>query len=81
MLLERNDVNPDATDENGRTPFSWAAGSMFEMTGAGGMCERVVTLQLERNGVYLDRADKSGQTPFSWPAGNGARKIWRWYRN
>ena len=51
LLVERNDVDADSKDENGRTPLSWA--------GAGGH-EAVVKLLAERDDVKAD-------SNFSWP--------------
>ena len=68
MLLERNNVNPDTTDEDGRTPLSWAAG---------GGHKKIVRILFERDDVNPHSADKSGRTPLSWATGNGSEKIVR----
>ena len=53
-LLERNDINPDITDQSSQTPLLWAANNGHKET---------VKMLLERNDVNPDTADKWGQTP------------------
>ena len=62
MLLEREDVTPNTTDTDGRTPLLWAAGK-----GHAG----IVRMLLEREDVTPDTVDKVGRTPLSWAAGHG----------
>ena len=59
ILLERRDVNPDAADLSGRTPFSWAAFSCTEET---------VRLLLARNDVNPNTLNERGRTPLAWAA-------------
>jgi len=65
ILLERNDVNPDAR-RFGHTPLSWAAENGHE---------RVVKILLERNDVNPDTPGRFGQTPLSWAAQNGHEGV------
>ena len=62
LLLEREGVNPDRPDQDGRTPISLAAGDGHE---------RLVKLLLEQGHVNPDRPDNDHQTPVSWAARNG----------
>ena len=55
-LLERKNVDPNTTDENGRTPLSWASQSGNE---------GVVKILLERAGVDPNMASRGGLTPLS----------------
>ncbi|RPA93307.1 ankyrin [Choiromyces venosus 120613-1] len=66
FLLEREDVNPDSSNELGRTALSWAA-----QEGWG----RIVKLLLERGDVNPDSFDKDGRTPLSHAAGRGAEGV------
>jgi len=66
ILLERNNVNPNTVDKDGRTPLSLAVR---------GGDEEVVRLLLERNDVNLNIADHDGQTAASWAAQNGSDII------
>jgi len=66
ILLERNDVNPDIADKNGRTPLSWAASYGNA---------KFVKMLLERNDVNPDTPDRRGQTPFSWAAKYGHKEV------
>ena len=54
ILLERDDIDPDKPDQDGRTPLWWAA-----WVGQ----EGVVKLLLGRDDVNPDKPDKSGLTP------------------
>ncbi|RPA91652.1 ankyrin, partial [Choiromyces venosus 120613-1] len=66
VLLELSDVNPNSADEEGRTPFSWAAGNGEE---------EIVLMLLERKDVDFNMADSTGRTPLSWAAENGHEAI------
>jgi len=67
MLLEREDVNPDAGTIYGRSPLSWAAKSGHE---------GVVKMLLEREDVNPNQADRIyGQTPLSRAAGSGHEGV------
>ncbi|KAF8421802.1 ankyrin repeat-containing domain protein [Tirmania nivea] len=68
LLLERNDVDINATDNNGRSPLSLAAGRGHEA---------VVRLLLERNDVDVDSNDKYGRPPLLWAAGRGHEAVVR----
>ena len=56
MLLDRNDVNPNITNQHGQTPLFVAAWKGHE---------RVVKTLLERVDVNSDIADLAGQTALS----------------
>jgi len=66
ILLERNDVNPDIADKNGRTPLSWAASHGNVV---------FVKMLLERNGVNPDMPDRRGRTPILWAAIYGYTEV------
>jgi ankyrin repeat protein len=62
LLIETRKVDLDATDNNGRSPLSWAAES-------GG--QAVMELLIETGKVDVDLKDNSGRSPLSWGQGNG----------
>jgi len=66
MLLERNDVNPDAVDKSGRTPLSWAAS--YGRKG-------IVRALLERSDVTPDTPDERGRTPLLWAVMYGHAEV------
>jgi len=68
LLLQRRNVNPDSSDENGRTPLSYAAeyGS-----------EGVVKLLIERGDADPDSLDEDGRTPLSHAAENDREGVVR----
>ncbi|KAF8421782.1 ankyrin repeat-containing domain protein [Tirmania nivea] len=66
LLLERNDVDVDASDEDGQSPLSWAAKNGHEA---------VVQLLLERNDVDVNAKGKGGRSPLSWAAENGHEAV------
>jgi len=68
LLLQQGNVNPDSSDENGRTPLSYAAQSGYE---------GVVKLLLERGGVDPDSLDEDGRTPLSHAAENKREGVVR----
>ena len=68
LLLEREDVQANLKDEDGRTPLSWAAGEGREA---------IVRLLLEREDVQADSKDEDGQTPLSWAVERGHEAIVR----
>ena len=55
-LLEQDEVNPNAADQDGQTPLSRAACNGYE---------GVVRILLERDDVDPVRADENGRTPLS----------------
>ena len=66
ILLKQSDVNPNTTDEDGRTPLSLAAGCG---------CWEIAEMLLQRTDVNPDTADKGGWTPLSWAVINGQEEI------
>jgi len=68
ILLEREEVNPDKPNNNGRTPLSYAALSGHE---------GVVKILLEREEVNPDKPDRWGQTPLSDAARDGHEGVVR----
>jgi len=66
VLFGRKHVDPDRSDNDGRTPLSWAAEAGDEA---------VVELLLKRKDVNPDRPDNYGQTPLSWAAENGGEGV------
>ena len=54
ILLERGDVNPDSSDDNGWTPLSYAANSRHE---------GIVKMLRERVDADPDMLDSYGWTP------------------
>ena len=67
-LVEREDVEADLKDENGRTPLSWAAAEGHDA---------VVRLLVERDDVKADSKGESGRTPLSWAAAGGHEAVVR----
>lgn len=69
LLLQRKDVNPNATDESGWTPLTWAA-----KTGREWLAD--LLLQSE---VHVDPncKDRDGRTPLWWAATEGHETIVR----
>ena len=59
MLLEREDVQPDSRDNDGRTPLSWAVGN--------GRLQVVRSL-LESGKIDPNSKDNDELTPLSWAA-------------
>ena len=59
LLLEREDVNPNTPNSNGRTPLSFAAERGLE---------GLVKLLLEREDVDPDSPNTNGRTPLSFAA-------------
>ncbi|KAK8099830.1 ankyrin repeat-containing domain protein [Apiospora kogelbergensis] len=57
MLLTTGQVDPDARDNNGRTPLSWAASGDY-VDG--------IRILLETGRVDPDTRDNNGRTPLSW---------------
>ena len=57
LLLERENVDADSKDNDGRSPLSWAAESEDEP---------IVRLLLERMDVEADSKDNNGDSPLSW---------------
>ncbi|KAL0764699.1 hypothetical protein CaCOL14_012789 [Colletotrichum acutatum] len=66
LLLDSNQVRPEARNENGRTSLSWAAQNGHEA---------VVELLLDTDGVDPNTKDKDGRTPLSWAAQNGHEAV------
>ena len=66
VLLQKEGVDVDCKDEDGRTPLSWAA--------AEGQLE-VVKLLLEKEGADVDCKDKYGRTPLWWAAVRGQLEV------
>jgi ankyrin repeat protein len=66
LLLATSKANPDARDEDGRTPLSIAAEVGVEP---------LVELLLSTGEVDPDAKDKDGRTPLSWAAKNGGEGI------
>jgi ankyrin repeat protein len=63
LLLEKDGVDANTKDKNGRTPLSWAAQKGHYA---------VVKLLLAKDGADPDSKDtKCGLTPLSWAAANG----------
>src|SRR5437660_1154228 len=62
LLLEREEVNAESLDNDGRTPLSWAAESGNE---------RAVKLLLEWEGVNAESLDNYGRTPLTCAAASG----------
>lgn len=67
-LTENGAVNTDATDEEGRTPLSLAAG-------AGHL--NIVKQLIGKGRVLLNSKDKKGRTPLFWAAANGHEDVVR----
>ena len=65
-LLERSNVNPNATDKGGRTPLLFSAHYGHE---------GVVRILLERNGVVASTASSRGQTLLLQATRNGYEGI------
>jgi len=65
-LLEREGINADRPDKDGRGPIAYAA--VF-----GG--EAVVKLLLQREEVNPHRPDIYGRTPIMWTAKQGKRRM------
>jgi len=67
-VLERPDIDVNATDDHGRSPLSWAAG-----------CGNITVLSmlLAREDVNPLRKDVKGSTPLSWAAANGHHDVCR----
>jgi len=65
LLLEREGVDADSKDRDGRTPLSWAARNGHEA---------VVKLLLEK-GAELETKSSNGQTPLSWAARSGREAV------
>ena len=63
---DRDDVEADSKDNEGRTPLSWAAGDGAEV---------VVKLLVDRDDVEADSKDNEGRTPLSWAAGEGHEAV------
>jgi len=59
LLLERDQVDPDSRDDDGRTPLSY---------GARAESEGIVKLLLERDEVDPESLDNNGRTPLSYAA-------------
>ena len=68
LLLERKGVNPDSSDNKGRTPLSYAAS-----IGA----EYAVKLLLEREGVNPNSPDSEGRTPLLYAIQRGSKRVVR----
>ncbi|RPA98561.1 ankyrin, partial [Choiromyces venosus 120613-1] len=66
LLLDREGVNPDSSDEHGRTLLSFAA--------EGGR-KGVVKLLLDREGVNPNSSDEDGRTPLPYAARNGNQGV------
>jgi ankyrin repeat protein len=63
VLMRRTQENEiDSSDEDGRTPLSWAAGNGQDA---------VVKLLLETDKVDIDSMDQEGLTPLWWATRNG----------
>ena len=67
-LLIKNGADVAASDNNGRTPLSWAARNGHEA---------VVRLLVAMGGVDVNSKDSKGQTPLSWAARNGHEAVVR----
>jgi ankyrin repeat protein len=65
-LFKGSTANTNATDEDGRTPLSWAAENGNEA---------VVKVLLETGQVDADSKDNDGRTPLSWAAQNGNEAV------
>jgi len=61
LLLKRNDVDPNLADKDGRTPFSWAAGTWNR---------KAQSFLLGRGDVDHRIPDNKGRTPQAWAARN-----------
>lgn len=72
LLLDTDRVDPDAKDEDGRTPLSWAA----QMGN-----EKIVQLLLATISVDPDAMDNDGKTPLLRAAQNGHKKIFELLKN
>ena len=59
LLLERGDVDPNSSDNHGRTPISFAAQRGQEC---------IVKLLLERSDVDANSSGNNGRTPNSFAA-------------
>ena len=66
LLVERDDVEADSKDKNGRTPLSHAAERGHEA---------VVKLLVERDDVEADSKSKNGRTPLSYAAEGGHEAV------
>jgi len=66
LLLEREGVDANSKDEDGRTPLLWAADNGHEA---------VVQLLLEHEGVDANSKDEDGRTPLLWAAANGHEAV------
>jgi len=66
ILLEREEVNPDKPDNNGKTPLSYAAWERHE---------GLVKILLRRKEVNPDKTDILGQTPLSHAAQNRHGRV------
>ena len=67
-LLEKEGIDLNSKDNNGRTPLSWAAEKGHE---------EVVGQLLEKKGIDLNSNDNNGRTPLSWAAEKSHRAMVR----
>jgi len=66
ILLERDEVNPDKPDNDGRTPLLYAAGNGYA---------EVVEILLGRDDVDPSKPDEYGQTPPAFAGGQVGLQI------
>ena len=71
LLLERGDVDPNSSDNNGQTPLSFAAGQLLRSDNPGGLFsyapryECIMRLLLQRGDIHPNLPDNNGRTPLS----------------
>jgi ankyrin repeat protein len=65
-LLEKDSIDPNSKDNNGRTPLSWAVEKGND---------EVVGLLLEKDNIDLNSKDKDGRTLLWWAAGRGRSAL------
>ncbi|KAH6859182.1 ankyrin repeat-containing domain protein [Coprinopsis sp. MPI-PUGE-AT-0042] len=62
LLLERDDIQPNAANNAGLTPLTWASQGGNEV---------IVKLLLKRDDIQPNLADRDGSTPLIWASRNG----------
>mgnify|MGYP001658928036 CR=1 FL=1 len=73
LLVERDDVEADSKNKYGRTPLSYAAGSLSFAAEYG--LEALVKLLVERDDVEVDSMDNNDRTPLLWAARYGREAM------